>query len=314
MSATQDTCIICHGKANAILDWSFEDIKREYEEKFVRPFPEEAKSPDYAMMKCTKCGLVYATPAVPGNACFYEWITSTQNYYQSFRWEWGVVSGLLANEPKKKLLEIGCGTGNFLAFISSKLDIDAVGMDTHAPSVDACVNRGLDAKHLDLAQFIQRQPESKYDAICAFHCLEHVEDPGSLIQLMSKVLAPGGRILVSVPYSPTSLDTVKVDCMNLPPHHLTQWNKKSLTRLGKMIGLDVDVLTDDGIFVDSMVRTLYWYFMSNLKTGSTSSVHRNLLRMVFHPVLLLKCALFVATRDTVAGKRAGDTALAIFRR
>jgi cyclopropane fatty-acyl-phospholipid synthase-like methyltransferase len=88
-----------------------------------------------------------------------------------------VVSGLLANGPKKKLLEIGCGAGNFLAFISSKLDIDAVGIDTHAPSVDACANRGLNAKHLDPAQFIQRYPESKYDAICAFHCLEHVEDP-----------------------------------------------------------------------------------------------------------------------------------------
>ena len=33
-----------------------------------------------------------------------------------------------------------------------------------------------------------------------------------------------------------------------------------------------------------------------------------------HPALLLKCALFVAARDRVAGKRAGDTALAIFRR
>jgi 2-polyprenyl-3-methyl-5-hydroxy-6-metoxy-1,4-benzoquinol methylase len=314
MNDTQGTCIICHGKANAILDWPFEDIKREYEEKFGRSFPEEAKTPDYVMMKCAECGLVYATPAVPGNACFYAWVTSTQDYYQSFRWEWGVVSGLLANGPKKKLLEIGCGTGNFLAFISSKLDIDAVGIDTHSPSVDACANRGLNAKHLDLAQFIQQQPESRYDAVCAFHCLEHVENPKSSIQLMSKALAPGGRIIVSVPYSPTSLDAVKVDCMNLPPHHLTQWNKKSLARLGDVVGLDVEVLTDDGIFVDSTARTLYWYFVSNLQAGSTSPVRRNLLRMVSHPVLFLKCALFVATRDTVAGKRAGDTALAIFHR
>lgn len=310
----QNTCIICDGKSKAILDWSFEDIKREYEKNFGRSFPEEAKSPDYAMMKCAKCGLVYATPAVPGNASFYAWITSTRNYYQSFRWEWGVVSGLLANGPRKKLLEIGCGTGNFLAFISSKLDIDAAGIDTHAPSVDACTNKGLNAKHLDLAQFIRRHPESKYDAICAYHCLEHVDDPRSLIRLMSKALAPGGRIIISVPYSPTSRDAVKPDCMNRPPHHLTQWNEKSLAQLGKVVGLDVEVLTDNGIFGDSTVRTLYWYFMSNLDAGSASSVFRNLFRMVSHPVLLLKCALFVATRDTVAGKRAGDTALAIFRR
>jgi SAM-dependent methyltransferase len=310
----QNTCIVCDGKSKASLDWAFEDIKREYEESFSRSLPEQAKCPDYVMMKCTVCGLVFATPAVPGNADFYAWVTSTQNYYQSFRWEWGVVSGLLANGPKKTLLEIGCGTGNFLAFISSKLDIDAVGIDTHAPSVDACANKRLNAKHLDLAQFIRRYPESKYDAICAFHCLEHVDDPRSLIRLMSTALSPGGRIIISVPYSPTSLDAVKANCMNLPPHHLTQWNERSLTRLGQVVGLDVDVLTDDGIFVDSTARTFYWYFLSNFKAGSTSSVYLNLFRMVSHPALLLKCALFVATRETVAGKRAGDTALAIFRR
>jgi cyclopropane fatty-acyl-phospholipid synthase-like methyltransferase len=128
-----------------------------------------------------------------------------------------MVSGLLASGPKKKLLEIGCGTGNFLAFISSKLDIDAVGIDTHAPSVDACVNRGLNVKHLDLAQFVQQYPESKYDAIRAFHCLEHVNDPKALIEAMLKALAAEGRIVMSVPYSPTSLDAVKANCMNLPP-------------------------------------------------------------------------------------------------
>jgi hypothetical protein len=89
MNPIQDTCIICDGKSKAILDCSFEDIKREYEKAFGQSFREEAKSRDYAMMKCARCGLVYATPAVPGNASFYAWITSTANYYQSFRWEWG---------------------------------------------------------------------------------------------------------------------------------------------------------------------------------------------------------------------------------
>jgi hypothetical protein len=63
-----------------------------------------------------------------------------------------------------------------------------------------------------------------------------------------------------------------------------------------------------------MARTIYWYFISNLKAGSTSFVYRNPFRMLSHPTVLLKCALFVATRDRVAEKRAGDTALAIFRR
>lgn len=315
MNATDSTCIVCAGKSKAILNWDFAEMKREYAKTFGRDLPDEAIPAEYVMLKCTQCGLVYARPAVPGNDCFYAWITAEQNYYQAFRWEWGVVADLVArkNGPKLELLEIGCGTGDFLAFISPKVDADIVGIDTHAPSVEACLKRDLNAKHLDLDQFIRRNPESKYDAICAFHCLEHVADPRSLIESMAKVLAPGGWIFVSVPYSPTSRDAVGVDCMNLPPHHLTQWNEKSLARLGKVTGFNVDVLTDDGIFVESTARTVYWHFISNFTAGSPASTIRNLLRMVSHPALLLKCVLFAATRETVAGKRAGDTALAIFR-
>jgi 2-polyprenyl-3-methyl-5-hydroxy-6-metoxy-1,4-benzoquinol methylase len=47
-----------------------------------------------------------------------------------------------------------------------------------------------------------------FAAICAFHCLKHVKEPRSLIH-MSKALAPGGRIITSVPFPPTSLDAVK---------------------------------------------------------------------------------------------------------
>jgi hypothetical protein len=57
--------------------------------------------------------------------------------------------------------------------------------------------------------------------------------------------------------------------MNLPD---SMWNEKSLARLEKVVGLDVDVPTDNGIFIDSTVTDIYWYFMSNLKASSTSSV------------------------------------------
>ena len=236
------------------------------------------------------------------------------NYYQEFRWEWGAIRDYLgATSGSKKLLEIGCGTGNFLKFITSNTNIDATGIDTHLPSVQAACTGGAQAECMDLDRFVAAFQESKFDVVCAFHCLEHVESPSALMASAIKALAPGGVVIMSVPYSPTSQDVFGIDPMNLPPHHLTQWNQNSLQQLGAAVGLTTDIQTDDGIFQYSLLRTIYWHFLSNFKNGKSSSLLLNSIRLTTNPLLFLKCVYFVLTREKVAGKTAGDTALVIFR-
>jgi hypothetical protein len=129
----------------------------------------------------------------------------------------------------------------------------------------------------------------------------------------TKMLAPGGVLLMSVPYSPTSQDVIGMDPMNLPPHHLTQWNLNSLQQLGAAAGLVVELRTDIGIFQSSLARTIYWHFISDFPDKDSVSPLGNVFRMATHPLRLFKCARFALTRDRVAGRRAGDTALALFR-
>jgi SAM-dependent methyltransferase len=314
MSTSKGTCIVCDAPSERAFKWSFRDIQREYEGKFHRSFPAETNSVDYEMLRCMRCQLLYASPQIAGDSHFYAWITIMPNYYQAFRWEWGAIRDYLATTSQpKKLLEIGCGTGNFLKFITSSANVEATGIDTHLPSVQAACEGGVYAKCMDLDRFLAEFPESRFDVVCAFHCLEHVESPKALMVSAAKALAPGGVVIMSVPYSPTSQDVIRMDPMNLPPHHLTQWNQNSLIQLGAAGGLIVDIRTDDGIFQSSLARTIYWYFLSNFKDGKSSSFLGNIIRIAVNPLLFLKCVRFVLTREKVAGKPAGNTVLALFR-
>ena len=313
MSDLRCPCIVCDAPSAKLFNWSHRDIQNEYEDKFHQPFPAESNPVDFEMMQCTRCQLLYAVPQIAGDSHFYAWITRMPNYYQTYRWEWGEIRDYLgATSQPKRLLEIGCGTGNFLKFITADDNIVATGIDTHLPSVIDARKNGVDAECMDLDSFLKSFPQIRFDVVCAFHCLEHVESPKALMLSAVKALKPGGVLIMTVPYSPTSHDTFKVDPMNLPPHHLTQWNQSSLKQLGTTVGLIANVRTDDGIFHGTLLRTILWYFLSNFKDGKTSSLIGTALRIATNPRLFIKCVHFVLTREKIDGKPAGDTALSFF--
>ncbi len=313
MKKNKKRCIVCGEPSKKILDWGFDTYLPLYKEEVALPYPKDATSHNYEIMKCESCSLVFSDPPLPGNGAFYGWVTQADQYYRAFRWEWGVVLEYLKKHPGASLLEIGCGTGNFLQYAVDNSDTSVAGLDTHAPSVDACVKRGLDVKCLDLGDFVTEASNKKYDIVCTFHCLEHVSDPLDTIRNIKKVLKETGILIITVPYSPTSLDIPVSDCMNLPPHHLTQWNAKSLRALAEKSGLKVSISTDTGIFTTSSIfKTAYWLYLERIKSGAHLSTKVNSVGHLSKLKVLFECLYFALTRDKVSGKPAGDIALAIF--
>jgi SAM-dependent methyltransferase len=306
-------CVICGSPSRRSFTWTLADAKEAYKAIAADPFPSEATCPDYAMMRCTKCDLLFAQPMVPGNSSFYAWVTQVPNYYREARWEWTELRQFVRKARVQTLLEVGCGTGRFLRFITAESNVNAIGIDTHSPSVRDCVNSGLNAECSDLDQFVHRHPDMKFDLICAFHCLEHVPDPRSTVQAMSQILSPGGCVILSVPYSPTSNDVIATNPMNLPPHHLTQWNQESLMQLGKSTGLRASIITDDGIFDPSLLRTIYWLFAQQIFSSRNFSRASAMIGILLHPTIFFRCVHFVLTRDRIISKPAGDTALLTLR-
>ena len=96
------------------------------------------------------------------------------------------------------LLEIGSGTGEF-AYMARCAGWNVVGVE---PSEAACryasSEFGLDLIH---SIWSEELPEAsiRYDAIAFWHVLEHIAEPVAFLREMAGMLAPGGRVLFSVP-------------------------------------------------------------------------------------------------------------------
>ena len=91
-----------------------------------------------------------------------------------------------------KILDIGCGLGDFLNYCKR-----AEGVDINPLAVEFCLSRGLSA-HLmekDTLPF----KDSSFDSIVMDNVIEHIENPKKLLSEISRVLKVGGVLIIGVP-------------------------------------------------------------------------------------------------------------------
>jgi len=97
----------------------------------------------------------------------------------------------------RRLLDFGCGGGAFLQRMHHR-GWQVLGVDASAAVVGRIRDElGLPAVAGDLAS-PELRPES-FDAVTMLQSLEHVHDPLEALRQARKLLAPGGRVYVSVP-------------------------------------------------------------------------------------------------------------------
>lgn len=165
-----------------------------------------------------------------------------------------------------KLLDIGCGTGEFLKKIKEKTT-DVTGLELNNHGFRECEKAGLTVYQ----QTIQEHSEGReefYDVVCFFQVLEHIYDVKSFLQAAVKVLKKGGYLFIGVPNNEPYLRRFdKYNTYNLPPHHMGLWNKKSLSSLQSLFNLGMqEVGYDEKIKrwdIDAYLRARMWL---NIKT------------------------------------------------
>ncbi|WP_086761598.1 class I SAM-dependent methyltransferase [Nostoc sp. 106C] len=105
------------------------------------------------------------------------------------------------NRKQIKLLEIGCGTGANIWYMSRE-GFDVYGIDGSATAIAKAENRlhseGLKA-HLQIGDLISLSnfyPPAYFDAVLDVACLQHNSIPGIkiIVEQVKTVLKPGGRI------------------------------------------------------------------------------------------------------------------------
>lgn len=249
-------CPICGGDSEIKRSYTRQDCLAEYRHLY-QDVPDDLETVDYEMRKCNTCGLVFANPMRPGSQNFYTWVTGHGNYYPTVRtprWEWGEIRTYVKENHVQKLLEVGCGTGEFLDYLRQEVTIEAVGLDTTVSSYEKCIQKGLKAYNVPLEKYILDH-EVQYDVVVAFHLLEHVENPLELVKGMMKLLTPGGKCMLSFPYTDSRIEKCITTANNMPPHHLTCWEFPAIQALATAVNANLEVVGPESSTVKAEVQS-----------------------------------------------------------
>lgn len=103
---------------------------------------------------------------------------------------------LLPRARPKRLLEVGCAGGFFVA-CARDLGIDAEGVEISAAAADYAARRlGIP---VTVGAFEETKLVGRFDAVCAFHVLEHAPDAYRFLEKAHAVLEPAGWLAIEVP-------------------------------------------------------------------------------------------------------------------
>ena len=102
-------------------------------------------------------------------------------------------------ESARRVLDIGCGAGRLGEAIKQRQQASVCGIELDARAAEAARQRldhvwAGDVERLD----IQIAPGS-FDAIVCADVLEHLREPGRLLEQAREWLTPDGRLIASIP-------------------------------------------------------------------------------------------------------------------
>jgi SAM-dependent methyltransferase len=104
-----------------------------------------------------------------------------------------VAFAAVAEAEPRRVLEVGCGMGNFAERVAQETFAEVVATDLSPRMVELARERGLDARVAD----VQQLPfdDGVFDCAVANAMLYHVEDLDQALTELARVLEPGGRLV-----------------------------------------------------------------------------------------------------------------------
>jgi len=141
-----------------------------------------------------------------------------------------------------RIVELGSAAGFFLDEARMR-GYEGVGIEPNA----AMAARARDAMGLDVRTGVLRDAgveAGSFDAACAFHVVEHLDDPVAELRALGEVLRPGGHLLVEVPNVASAVARARGaawPALDIP-HHVGHHGPRSLRTLLTNAGYDVLLL------------------------------------------------------------------------
>lgn len=199
--------------------------------------------PRHAIVECPGCGLVFYEGGASAKDLYGQRYFAGGEYLD-YRADKSVIQRnfrrhipLLARlAPKGRLLELGCAYGFFLELAGRRWQ--ARGIDVSAEAVrHAREVLGVDALHADFLA-LPDEPD-RYDVVCLWDTIEHLERPIETIQKAARWLRPGGVLILTTGDVESRLARLQGESWRQlhPPTHLFYFSDATLRRAAGRAGL-----------------------------------------------------------------------------
>ena len=99
-------------------------------------------------------------------------------------------------EPGSRVLDLGCGDADLLAWLAENKNVDARGVELDAHKVQRAISRGVSAYQGDLEECLHDYPDVAFDYVILSQTLLEVRQP---LKVLKEMLRVGKRIIVAFP-------------------------------------------------------------------------------------------------------------------
>ncbi len=175
----------------------------------------------------------------------------------------------MAGRENLRVLDAGCGTGGTLAALEGIGELS--GCDISGEALGMCRSRGFERLTQSNVGALDYEDES-FDVVINCDVLEHVEDDEAAIAELTRVLRPGGIVVLTVP-AHQWLWSEHDEALD----HLRRYAERQVRELMEGAGLRVEKLTGAVTLVLPAIIT--WRWVSRMRRRTKGQAQTSLVQL-----------------------------------
>jgi SAM-dependent methyltransferase len=227
---------------------------------------------EFNVVCCKSCGLIYINPRPVNMQAYYPEDSYAAHSGRESKSHFSAAplrslglrrrrEAVLARKQSGRLLDVGCGAGDFMNAMSMVGGWEVQGIEP-GPAAAAQARRsyGLDVRVGQLGQV--DIPDASFDVVTMWHVLEHVPHPRATLHEVARILRPDGLLVLACPI----VDSWEARFFRHfwsgydVPRHLYTFSRKTLGRLLKECGLGCEQVYGVVAGFNSLrISTAFWF-------------------------------------------------------
>lgn len=90
-------------------------------------------------------------------------------------------------EPGSRVLDLGCGDGEFLQMLQEQRQVKGLGLEIDADNINAAIARGLNIIEQDMDKSLANFPDQSFDTVVMAHALQVLHHPDRVLEEMLRI-------------------------------------------------------------------------------------------------------------------------------